>query len=359
MIVDAHQEELKDRVTLLAYLNYTLNFTTLVSGPIQRYPEFLEQHLPAVRPPLTIVEMGRGLERIVIGFFKVNVVALVLSVVQGHAIDALSGAQPLLARAVTGAVIAATYPVYLYFNFSGYCDIVIGVAAFFRIVLPENFDRPFSTDNFLDFWNHWHITLSKWLKAYVYNPLLLSLMRRFPSPEAVPALGVFAFFVTFFLIGVWHGRTSEFVFYGFLLGAGVSINKLYQIQTSKRLGKKRFKALAGNWFYVAMCRGLNFSFFAFYLLWFWSNWGDIGRMAAKLGRPAEALGWAMIFGGSAVILTAWQVLREGAGRITFDGEAFFLSRYFRTVWDTGLAFVLVAIMTLLSTPAPDIVYKTF
>jgi hypothetical protein len=82
-------------------------------------------------------------------------------------------------------------------------------------------------------------------------------------------------------------------------------------------------------------------------------------MAAKLGRPAEALGWAMIFGGSAVILTAWQVLREGAGRITFDGEAFFLSRYFRTVWDTGLAFVLVAIMTLLSTPAPDIVYKTF
>jgi D-alanyl-lipoteichoic acid acyltransferase DltB (MBOAT superfamily) len=359
MIIDAHQDELKDRVTLLAYLNYTLNFTTLVSGPIQRYPEFIEQHMPVERPPLSIVDMGNGFERVVLGFFKVNVVALVLSMVQNHAIDVLSASQPLWSRAVTGAVIAATYPVYLYFNFSGYCDIVIGVAAFLRIKLPENFDRPFSTDNFLDFWNHWHLTLSRWLKTYVYNPLLLSMMRRWPSPQMVPALGVFAFFVTFFLIGVWHGRTSEFVFYGFLLGAGVSLNKLYQIQMAKRLGRKRFKALGTNFFYVMGCRGLNFTFFAFYLLWFWSNWGDIGRMAQKLHGPAMAAVWLLIFGGSAVILTAWQYVRGAAQRITFDGDAFFLSRYFRTVWDTGLAFVLIAIMTLLNTPAPDIVYKAF
>jgi D-alanyl-lipoteichoic acid acyltransferase DltB (MBOAT superfamily) len=359
MIIDAHQQELSDPVTPLSYLNYTLNFTTLISGPIERYPDFIEQHLAPVRPPVTLAIMGRGAERIVTGFFKVNVMGLILWMAQAHAIDALSASQPLFGRAITGAVIAAAYPVYLYFNFSGYCDIVIGVAAFFRIVLPENFDRPFSTDNFLDFWNHWHMTLSRWLKTYVYNPLLLSLMRRFPSPRAVPTLGVTAFFVTFFLIGVWHGRTSEFLFYGLLLGAGVSINKLYQLQMAKRLGKKRFKALEAHWLYLAVCRGLNFTFFAFFLLWFWSNWSDLGRMAHKLRAPAQMLGWLLIFAGSAAILTAWQFVRKAAADITFDGDTFFLSRYFRTVWDTGLAFILIAIMTLLSTPAPDIVYKTF
>jgi D-alanyl-lipoteichoic acid acyltransferase DltB (MBOAT superfamily) len=359
MIIDAHQQELSGPITPLSYLNYTLNFTTLISGPIQRYPEFIEQHLAPVRPPLTLIDMGRAAERIVTGFFKVNVMGLILSMTQARAIDALSASQPLFSRSITGAIIAAAYPVYLYFNFSGYCDIVIGVAAFFRIVRPENFDRPFSTDNFLDFWNHWHITLSRWLKTYVYNPLLLTLMRRFPSPRAVPALGVIAFFVTFFLIGVWHGRTSEFLFYGLLLGAGVSLNKLYQLQMTRRLGKKQFKALGTHGIYLAVCRGLNFTFFSFYLLWFWSNWSDLGRMAHKLQAPAQTLAWLLIFAGSAVILITSQLLRTAAQHISFDGRAFFLSRYFRTVWDTGLAFVLVTTMTLLSTPAPDIVYKTF
>ena len=359
MIIDAHQGSLKAKVALISYLNYTLNFTTLVSGPIQDYPDFIDQHLSPVRPPLTIIDMGNGLERIVVGFFKVNVVALVLSMIQNQAITDLSAGQPLLMRAFTGAVIAASYPVYLFYNFSGYTDIVIGVAAFLRIKLPENFNRPFSTDNFLEFWNHWHMTLSGWLKKYVYNPLLISLMRRFPSKQAELSSGVFAFFVTFFLIGIWHGRTSEFLFYGLLLGAGVSINKLYQVKMTQWLGKKQYKALAQNFLYQTICRGLNFTFFAFYLLWFWSNWKDLGKMSQTLGLSAQILGWALIFVTSAVVLALWQFVRDGAFSIQWNGEPFFLSRYVRTVRDTGLAFVLVGVMELLSSPAPDIVYKTF
>ena len=67
-----------------------------------------------------------------------------------------------------------------------------------RIQLPENFNWPFSAASFLDFWNRWHITLSKWLKNYVYTPLLVALMRRIPSPSMEPLLGVVCFFVTFF-----------------------------------------------------------------------------------------------------------------------------------------------------------------
>jgi len=359
MIIDTHQGSLRDRVTPIAYLNYTLNFTTLVSGPIQNYPDFIEQHLPAARPPLDIIEMGIGLERIVLGFFKVNVVALVLSMIQTHAINALSPAQPLGARAATGSIIAATYPIYLYYNFSGYTDIVIGVARFLRIRLPENFDRPFSTTNFLDFWNHWHMTLSGWLKKHVYTPLVMSLMRHYPSTNAELSIGVFAFFVTFFLIGIWHGRTSEFLFYGFLLGAGVSINKLYQVLMARRLGKKAFKALSNNWVYLTVCRGLNFTFFAFYLLWFWSTWKDLSQMKHALGPSAQTLAWLMIFACSAIFLALWEIIRARVLEFQWNSEPFVLSRYVRTVWDTGLVFVLLGVMELLNTPAPDIVYKAF
>ncbi len=70
------------------------------------------------------------------------------------------------------------YPLFLYANFSGYIDIVIALARLMRMRLPENFDRPFAASSVLDFWNQWHMTLSNWLKTYVYNPLLMALMRR-------------------------------------------------------------------------------------------------------------------------------------------------------------------------------------
>jgi alginate O-acetyltransferase complex protein AlgI len=359
MIIDAHTRNLGRKIDIASYLNYTLNFTTLVSGPIQRYPEFIEQHLAPVRPPLTIIDMGNGLERIVIGFFKVNVLGLVFSMIQSQAINALSPNQPMGTGALTGAIIAASYTIYIYFNFSGYTDIVIGIARFLRIKLPENFNRPFSADNFLEFWNRWHMTLSHWLKTYVYNPLVIALMRRFPAAKAEPFLGVIAFFVTFFLIGLWHGRTSEFLFYGVLLGAGMSVNKLFQIEMAKAMGKKQYKELSANWMYQAVCRGVTFTFLSFSLLWFWSNWNDLGKMSQTLQLPAQLLGWFLIFAASTIVLGAWEAARARAFHVKWEGQPVFLSRYVRTVWDTGLVFVLVAVMAILSKPAPDIVYKGF
>jgi alginate O-acetyltransferase complex protein AlgI len=359
MIIDTYQRSLSNKVTPLTYLNYTLNFTTLVSGPIQDYSDFIEQHLPLVRPPFDLTKMGIAFERIVVGFFKVNVVALIFSILQNNALDTLSPVQTLASRVITGAIIAAAYPIYLYYNFSGYTDIVIGVAMFLRIRLPENFDRPFATRNFLEFWNHWHMTLSGWLKKYVYTPLAMSLMERFPSPNAELTIGVFAFFVTFFLIGVWHGRTSQFIFYGILLGAGISGNKLYQVLMARRLGKKGYKALTNQWFYQTLCRGLNFTFFTFSLLWFWSTWKDLSNMSHALGFRALILGWLLILVASTITLAIWEIVRTKVLALRWGGDSVVLSRYFRTVWDTGLVFILVCVMELLNTPAPDIVYKAF
>ena len=203
------------------------------------------------------------------------------------------------------------------------------------------------------------MTLSNWLKNYVYNPLLIGAMRRFSSEAVEPLLGVMAFFVTFFLIGLWHGRTSVFIFYGILLGLGVSINKIYQIEMAKRFGKKRYKALSGNWAYQSICRGLTFTFFTFSLLWFWSNWTDIGATARRLGKPAYALMWLVIFLVATLSLALWEWGRALVLRISISRQSIVLSRYTRTVWATILFVITLLAMELLSTPAPDIVYKTF
>jgi len=96
--------------------------------------------------------------------------------------------------------------------------------------------------------------------------------------EMEPLLGVFCFFVTFFLIGIWHGRTSEFIMFGFLTGSGMSINKLWQLGLIRAKGRKGYRALAMNPAYVSFGRGLNYAWFSFTLFWFWSDWAQIGRI---------------------------------------------------------------------------------
>ncbi|MDQ2773930.1 MAG: hypothetical protein M3Y57_03225 [Acidobacteriota bacterium] len=359
LIIDSKDGNIPERVSLTSYLNYTLNFTTLVSGPIQRYQDFAEMQLAPVPLKLDVLVAGQAFERIVIGFFKVNVLSLFLSIARTQALSNLASGQSLGERTTNGIIIAAAYPFYLYCNFSGYIDIVIGIARFLRIELPENFNRPFSSDNFMNFWSRWHITLSEWLKTYVYNPLLIGLMRRYSSVAIEPFLGVFAFFVTFFLVGVWHGQTSVFLFFGLLQGLGVSVTKLYQVLMSKWLGRKPYKALANGWLYNVFARGLTFTWFTFTLLWFWSNWKQLGSVTDRLGAPAVGLMWIAIFLGSSILLQAWESARAWMLSFEWQNQPLLLSRYVRTVWGTALVVLAVAIVMLLNAPAPEIVYKAF
>jgi alginate O-acetyltransferase complex protein AlgI len=359
LIIDAKDGAVPGRVSLVSYLNYTLNFTTLISGPIQRYQDFASMQLAEKPLPLDIIIVGQSAERIIIGFFKVNVLSLFLSMAQSQAINNLSADLSFGERVRYGVIIAVSYPFYLYCNFSGYIDIVIGIARLLRLELPENFNRPFSSDNFMNFWSRWHITLSEWLKTYVYNPLLISLMRRYPEPSVSPFLGVFAFFVTFFLVGVWHGQTSVFIFFGVLQGLGVSATKLYQVLMAKWIGKKAYKTLANNAVYNVFARGLTFTWFTFTLLWFWSNWGQLGFIANRLGGPAIVVAWVSIFVGASVLLATWEAVRGWLLSLQWQQEPVLLSRYTRTVWDTALVVIAVATVMLLNAPAPDIVYKAF
>jgi D-alanyl-lipoteichoic acid acyltransferase DltB (MBOAT superfamily) len=359
IVIDAHDESLEEPVSPIAYLNYVLNFTSLVSGPIQQYQDYAAQQLRPERLPFGWRLAGKAVEQIAIGLFKAVVLAGILHAVHARGLAAFAAAPDLPARILGALTITVGYTVYLYCNFSGYTDIVIGAARFYRLELPENFNRPFSATSFVDFWARWHMTLSGWLKTYVYNPLVMALMARFPSPAAAPFLGVVAFFVTFFLIGLWHGQTSVFAIYGVLLGFGVSVNKLYQVEMARRLGRKRYRALTEQLWYQAVGRGLTFMWFTVSLVFFWGSWPVIGEIASGLGWGGAILAAAVLVVVAGATLTLGVMLRDWSLGVSAFGTPVLLSRYTRTVWVTAMSAVAGAALTLLASPAPDVVYKTF
>jgi len=352
VIIDAHQSAIEQKIGIIDYLNYTLYFNTLISGPIQTYQDFSSQQ-DNRDSLLGVADVAAAFERIAIGFFKVMVLAMLLQQQHKYAITSFAVAETAQERLSAGIMIVALYPLYLYCNFSGYTDTVIGAARLLHMTLPENFNYPFFAENFISFWGSWHITLSSWLKTYVYNPLLLTLMRRSPSPKIEPYLAVFAFFATFFLVGAWHGQTSEFLFFGVLQGGGVAVNKLYQIGMTRWLGRKGYRAATASGLYRAASRGLTFTWFAFTLLWFWSDWKAIGSLFAGLGAGGSTLALAFIWIAAAFSLSAVKGLYEAA-----SARQAFHSVYWRTA-ASGAQAALLFFALLTKTPTPEIVYKAF
>jgi alginate O-acetyltransferase complex protein AlgI len=359
LLIDTAAGEERQRIGFFRYLLYTLNFTTFISGPIQRYEEFAEDQFAPEPIANDIQVVGLQLERILRGFFKVNVLAMLLNTVR---VDALARmAQPVMtsSRMLAGFEVATVYPFFLYANFSGYIDIVVALARLMRIRLPENFDRPFSAGSVIEFWNRWHITLSTWLKTYVFNPLLMALMRRVTSVKAEPLLAVVCFFVTFFLIGLWHGRTSEFIMFGVLTGGGMSVNRLWQIGLTRALGRNGYKTLAKRPIYKALGRGLNFAWFSFTLFWFWGNWQQIHLMFSALPWAIWLAIWVVVWMMLSAGLALWEELRAALLSIHTSTGPVLLSRYARVVYASVFGLVSLVVTILLNLAAPPIVYKAF
>lgn len=359
LMIETGGADAASRPSFREYLCYTLNFTTFVSGPIQRFDDFKKNLDGESEARLDLDTVLDQLARIVKGYFKVNVVASILDIVHVNALISLGRESSTSNQVPALVTLVFVYPFFLYANFSGYIDIVIALARLMKIRLPENFDRPFSAASFIDFWNRWHITLSQWLKFYVYNPLLMFLMRRITSLAVQPYLGVVCFFVTFFLIGVWHGRTSEFAVFGLLQGGGVAINKLWQIFLGKRLGRKGYKSLANNAAYQALGRGLTFSWFAFTMFWFWGNWAQIRLIGASTSAMMWVVIWLAVIAASAACLT---VVDVASRRLSAPGLPMRTPRVdliVKSVVLGAMIFVAFFYCALLDQPAPGIIYKAF
>ncbi len=358
LVLEVRGDESLARLPFRAYAEYMIAFNTLVAGPIQLYPEYAEQR-DATDARVTLTDVGEALERIAVGLFKTTVLAALFAFLRTSALANLNSTETRLGSVGLGASVFVLYTLFLYCNFSGYIDVVIGVSRLVARRLPENFDRPFSATSFIDFWNRWHITLSSWFKAYVYNPLLLSLMRRFPSRRAETVCATMAFFLTFFLVGMWHGQTTAFLFFGVLQGLGVSVNKLYQVAVTARLGRKGYSRLAAVPLHRMISRGLTFSWFTFSLVWFAGSWSQVRALWADLGLRRGVAAWVLIVAGSSVALAAWEWIRARSSAANWRSASELGVLRARTAWVTTMV-VVVAIVVVLSTHAvPALVYADF
>ncbi|WP_407165425.1 MBOAT family O-acyltransferase [Bradyrhizobium sp. ORS 111] len=359
IMVDVRSGDLSERIGPLAFFRFTCNFLCFVSGPIQRYQDFSAMDgKAAVQLDASVVYAA--FSRIATGYVKFVIIAATadyaFTFVSPHLLQP-SGLSFLKLCAVY-ATVASLYTVYLYFNFSGYMDIVIGIGTLLGQALPENFDRPFSARSFLEFWQRWHMTLSQWFKFYLFNPLLMFLMTWLPSPALTSYLGVLAFFITFGVMGVWHGTTAVFVIYGLLMGAGASINKLWQVACTERLGKKRYRALTESTAYIYFARGLTVAYFVLALTCLWVP--ELPQFTALLAR----LGFAGVIATFVVVAVAFGVaalildLAQARLRIPVALSAIQSGEITKNLHLAGKMMAIVAVATLLH-KAPDFVYKAF
>lgn len=359
LMVDAQQGELPARVPLLHYLNFTGNFLTFTAGPIQRYQDFADQQ--AAPRPLTPGRVFEAFARIVRGFVKVAAVSAVFEYLFSH----LSGrlldpqlVQPWLLVAASWLACAVFYTVYLYANFAGYMDIVIGVGWLMGQDLPENFNRPFLARGFLDFWARWHMTLGEWFRTYLFNPVLRRLAGRFGSAAAAPYLGVVAFFVTFLVMGVWHGTTSVFVVYGLLMGAGASVNKLWQVLALRRFGKKQYKAMCERPLAIYTARGLTTAYFALGITCLWVDLPQLLHLVGRLGPHGVLLVYLVLAAAAALAYAALDLVlaRLPGGAAPAQG-----ARPVTLLRQLGLGVhvLLVFVVTSFFHKAPEFVYRAF
>jgi alginate O-acetyltransferase complex protein AlgI len=212
-VVDVYRRSLRPG-PLLSFAVYLAFFPHLVAGPIVRASEFLPQ---LARPrTLTNDDASRAALLIARGLFKKVVISSFLATA---IVDPVFGAPQQHSSA---EILAATfgYAVQIYADFSGYTDMAIGIALLLGIRFPQNFDRPYAATSLQDFWHRWHITLSRWLRDYLYIPLGGNRRGRLRTYVNL--------MLTMVLGGLWHGAAWTFVIWGFFHGVGLAVDRAVQ-----------------------------------------------------------------------------------------------------------------------------------
>ena len=223
-VIDVYRKELRSHDSYVEYLSFVAFFPHLVAGPIVRPRDLL----PQLAAPGRFVsrEASEGLFLIAMGLGKKIIVGDYLAL---NLVDRVFDAPAMYSALETYAAIVG-YALQIYCDFSGYTDIAIGSALLLGIRFPLNFDSPYKAHNIVDFWRRWHISLSTWLRDYLYIPLGGN--RKGRRRTYVNLM------LTMVLGGLWHGAAWTFVVWGFLHGAALAINKWFQ-ETSRNRASAR------------------------------------------------------------------------------------------------------------------------
>jgi D-alanyl-lipoteichoic acid acyltransferase DltB (MBOAT superfamily) len=263
-LVDAYNGVIRER-SFLNYCLFVTFFPQLISGPIVHHREMMPQFAALRNKIINYPNIARGMFIFTLGLIKKVLIA------DTFARWAMAGFDTANTLNVAEAWLTSVcYSLQLYFDFSGYMDMALGAALLFNIRLPINFNSPYKALSIQDFWRRWHITLSRFLRDYVYVPL--------GGNRKGPGRTYVNLFSTFLLGGLWHGAGWTFIFWGALHGAAAGIHKAWQ-----GVGIRMPKWLA--WFITFNFVNLAWVFFRA------KEWDDAIKVVkgmVGMGAPMEA-----------------------------------------------------------------------
>lgn len=217
-LVDAYNGKISKDVTFKSYFLFVTYFPHLIAGPILHHKEMIDQFAQKIKYQINYENIAVGLTFFSIGLFKKVIIADSLIPYVRPVFEAASFAEKVTPLECWCGALSYTFQ--LYFDFSGYSDMAIGISKLFNFNLPFNFNSPYKSTSIIDFWKRWHISLSNFLRDYLYIPLggnRKGVMRRYIN-----------IFITMFLGGVWHGANLTFVFWGAYHGVLICLNHLWR-----------------------------------------------------------------------------------------------------------------------------------
>ncbi|KJQ77753.1 D-alanyl-lipoteichoic acid biosynthesis protein DltB [Streptococcus oralis] len=231
---------IKEKISVKDYLQFLLFFPTVSAGPIDRSRRFLKE-INEVMPRKEYLELaGDGVYRIVLGLLYKIVLSTYVY-------------QMLLALNNTGTVVYSIkymylYTLYLFFDFAGYSLMAVGSSNILGIQTPMNFNKPFLSVDIKDFWTRWHITLSTWLRDFVFSRVLMQVIRKKWFKNRLHN-ATYAYMVNMLVMGFWHGLSVSYIVYGFYHGVLMAGFEVYQKKSNfykKNKNKNWYKLL--SWF---------------------------------------------------------------------------------------------------------------
>ena len=337
----------KPERNLLHFLLYISFFPRFISGPIDRSNRFLPQLHE--KQPFNKENLTEGLRLILFGLVKKVVIANQLSAIVHGAFD--MGAE----ESYNVLIAMLVQPLYLYFDFSGYTDIAIGIALAFGITIPMNFNRPFLAQNMTNFWKRFHASLSSWFNDYIFMRTMFK-YRKWKQHATT-----FALFVTWILFGIWHGAGWSFMFLGVLQALAV----YWEFRTRKWRYKafSRLPAFYATW----LGRICTYVFYSFSLTFFFAP--DLPSAFSFISRIPQSGGFLPVSFGDPkfllvvvfiVLIMIMETIQEDFSKISNKLEQSWKSQQWMNVGFRWLVYYLMFVLLMMyNTQNVEFVYVQF
>lgn len=331
-LIDIYRRNVPAQRNFQQFSLYIALFPQLVAGPIIRYKDIWEQ---LARRVVTLEDFGAGAMRFVMGLAKKLLIANPL----GALVDTAFGVSAGDIDQVDGWFGLLCYSLQIYFDFSGYSDMAIGLGRIFGFRFPENFAYPYSARSIQEFWRRWHISLSTWFRDYLYIPL--------GGNRGGEARTLRNLWIVFLLTGIWHGASWNFLIWGAIHGFFLMLERWRPIARLLEIAPRAVKHM-----YVMIVVMLAWAFFraeslpeALRYVGVLIGLGDASAVSVSVRAQFERL-WMLIVFGAFLSVPVYPLLLERCRPFWHKLEALALDDLLRAVY---LAFVLIICASAMAT----------